>query len=147
MNYKYFLLITMLAISSITYAQDNTTEFSNKIIYSAGATFKSTVDIENTLTAKELITEELIIQVDVFPDYVFDEDYNLLTLEEVEAFIAEHGRLPSFPSESEVVENGMNAEEILIKQMEKIEELTLYLIQLNKDIEELEEKVERIVAE
>lgn len=76
-----------------------------------------------------------------WPDFVFYENYELLTLEEVEKHIQEKGHLPEIPSESEVTEKGINLGEMDAKLLQKIEELTLYLIEQNKEIKELKEKV------
>ncbi len=59
-------------------------------------------------------------------DFVFENDYELRTLEEVEQHINEKGRLPEIPSETEVTENGINLGEMNAKLLQKIEELTLY---------------------
>ncbi|MBV6646115.1 MAG: hypothetical protein KI790_11740 [Cyclobacteriaceae bacterium] len=79
-----------------------------------------------------------------WPDFVFKNNYDLRTLEEVEQHINENGRLPEIPSETEVTENGINLGEMDAKLLQKIEELTLYLIQQNKKIEELEQKVKEL---
>ena len=68
-------------------------------------------------------------------DYVFEKDYKLLKLNEVEAFINKHGHLPEIPSAVEVEKNGIDIGEMNKKLLSKIEELTLYVIQLNKEIE------------
>lgn len=65
-------------------------------------------------------------------DYVFKKDYKLATLEEVEKHINDKGHLPNIPSAEEVVKNGLNLGEMDAKLLEKIEELTLYSIDLNK---------------
>lgn len=80
------------------------------------------------------------------PDYVFADDYKLRSLEEVENFIEENSHLPEVPSASEVAENGMNLTEMNNAMLKKIEELTLYLIEQNKRIGELE-KVNAELAE
>lgn len=77
-------------------------------------------------------------------DYVFEKDYNLRKLEEVEAFIAEKGHLPNIPSASEVEKNGIELGEMSKLQQEKIEELTLYLIKQNKELQELKEEVKAL---
>ena len=76
---------------------------------------------------------------DTYADYVFDEGYELLSLEEVEAFILANGHLPNVKSEEEV-EYGrrINLSELSIKLLEKVEELTLYAIDLNKRLAVLE---------
>jgi hypothetical protein len=65
-------------------------------------------------------------------DYVFKKEYPLKPLEEVEQFVNNNGHLPNIPSAEEVVKNGVNLGEMDAKLLEKIEELTLYSIDLNK---------------
>jgi hypothetical protein len=73
-------------------------------------------------------------------DYVFNKGYKLLSLSDVEKHIDEKGHLPNVPSADDVVKNGVNLGEMDAKLLEKIEELTLYVIQLNKDVKKLEEE-------
>ncbi|MFL9844173.1 hypothetical protein [Flavobacterium rhizosphaerae] len=68
-------------------------------------------------------------------DYVFAKDYKLPTLTEVEQYIAQNGHLPNVPSAKEVKENGIEVGEMAKIQQEKIEELTLYTIAQNKQLE------------
>lgn len=75
-----------------------------------------------------------------WPDYVFSPLYSIQPLAEVEAFIQSNGHLPNIPSAGIVEENGINLSEINVKLLEKIEELTLHLIDLNKRVIQLENK-------
>lgn len=77
-----------------------------------------------------------------FPDYVFEEGYNLMPLSEVENFIAENGHLPRIPSAADVAENGINVSELQIALLEKVEELTLYTLAQQKRIDELTEQLQ-----
>ena len=74
-------------------------------------------------------------------DYVFDGKYKLTPLNEVEKFIEQNKRLPGIPSATEIVKNGLKLGDTQKMMMEKIEELTLYLIEANKRIEKLEQLV------
>lgn len=67
-----------------------------------------------------------------FPDYVFEKNYPLMPLKEVESYIQANKHLPNIPSAKEIEENGANLGDLVKLQMEKIEELTLYLIELQK---------------
>jgi hypothetical protein len=67
-------------------------------------------------------------------DYVFANEYELKSLKEVENFIHKNKHLPNIPSAKEVKEQGLDLGEMQAKQMEKIEELTLYIIQMNKEM-------------
>jgi hypothetical protein len=73
-------------------------------------------------------------------DYVFADDYKLMSLPALEAYIKENKHLPEVPSEKEVMENGISVTEMLQIQMKKIEELTLYIIALQKQLDELKNK-------
>ncbi len=73
-----------------------------------------------------------------WPDFVFAKGFELRTLEEVEQHITENGHLPEIPSEAEVNENGINLGEMNSKLLQKIEELTLYMIDMNKRMNQLE---------
>lgn len=77
-------------------------------------------------------------------DYVFKKDYQLRSLPEVEAYISKQGHLPDVPSETEVKKNAVNVGETETLLLKKIEELTLYLIEKDKEINELKAQVEKI---
>ena len=79
-----------------------------------------------------------------WPDYVFEEEYNLITLKEIEAYIKSHGHLPEVPNATEVkASDGIELGEMNIILLKKIEELTLYQIELLKRVEQLESKVNK----
>lgn len=71
-------------------------------------------------------------------DYVFEDDYNRLSLEDVEKFIKKNKHLPHVPSTSEVLKNGLDLAKTDAKLLEKIEELTLYIIEINNRVKSLE---------
>jgi hypothetical protein len=73
-------------------------------------------------------------------DFVFKKEYNLPTLEEVEKHINEKGHLENIPSEEEVLKNGINLGEMDAKLLQKIEELTMYMIEQNKRMNKLEKE-------
>jgi hypothetical protein len=77
-------------------------------------------------------------------DYVFEEDYELMPLEEVSAYIAENKHLPNVLSSEEMVEEGLDLAKMDAKLLEKIEELTLYLIELKEENEQLKERISNL---
>lgn len=77
-----------------------------------------------------------------WPDYVFSEDYQLPALAEVANFIKEHKHLPEIPSAAEVEKEGLDLGEMNKKLLQKVEELTLYLIDMKKEINQLKEQNE-----
>jgi hypothetical protein len=89
----------------------------------------------------KILMQEARVKVSNWSDYVFEQDYQLLSLEEVEQHIQKNRHLPGVPSEKEVVENGIELGAMQAKLMEKVEELTLYMIQLKKDNIELKNKL------
>ena len=96
------------------------------------------------LNVKGIIrSEELIIETN-WADYVFNHDYPLRSLEEVEAFIQEHKHLPGVQSATEIQTNGLKVAASSTKMMEKIEELTLYIIEQNKKLKTLEAAIEML---
>ena len=78
---------------------------------------------------------------------MFESNYELRTLEETEKFISENKHLPEIPSEAEVTENGINLGEMDAKLLQKIEELTLYLIEQNKEIIEMKKEISTLKKE
>ncbi len=72
-----------------------------------------------------------------WPDFVFDKDYKLKSLESVEAFIKENRHLPEIPSAEEVGKDGVDLVQMDAKLLQKIEELTLYMIEMKKENEAL----------
>lgn len=84
------------------------------------------------------------VDSETWADYVFDENYKLLPLNELELFVKQNKHLPSIPSEQQIKEEGIDVTEMNVKMMEKIEELTLYLIQQNKEIEKLKAEIQRM---
>lgn len=84
---------------------------------------------------------EINVSTSGWADYVFEEGYPLRSLEEVKAFYTRYGHLPNIPNEAEVEENGINVSELSRKYLEKIEELTLYLVQQNERIKVLEDQL------
>lgn len=95
--------------------------------------------VEGTLGAREVFVEP-----DGWSDFVFEKNYRLRPLEEVEEHIQEKGHLPEIPSAKEVEEEGIKVGEMNAKLLQKIEELTLYLIEQNKEIKELKEKIKEL---
>ncbi|HLF63131.1 MAG TPA: hypothetical protein VI603_05250 [Saprospiraceae bacterium] len=89
----------------------------------------------------QIVAEEVLVQNSVnWPDYVFEEDYSLRYIEDVEAFIRENKHLPDVPSAAQIEADGINLGEMDKTLLRKIEELTLYMIQQAKDIDQLKQE-------
>lgn len=78
------------------------------------------------------------------PDYVFEKDYKLPSLEEIKTYIDRHKHLPEVPSAKEMEENGVNLGEMNLMLLKKIEELTLYFIQKDNQIKILQNQINEI---
>ena len=94
--------------------------------------------------AGRIFSREIKVTVDAGADHVFQDDYKLQELDKLEAFIQENKHLPESPSEKEMQENGLEVGEFQIKLLQKIEELTLYVIDLKKENDYLRQKVSNI---
>lgn len=86
------------------------------------------------------------LDLNTWADYVFEPTYQLMPLSEVETFVKKEKHLPNVPSEKELVANGADVMEMNKILMEKVEELTLYLIQQNKNTEVLKQELEALKA-
>lgn len=94
----------------------------------------------------KIIAEEVKVQLSTsWPDYVFADDYRLMPIEELEKSIRQNKHLPNIPSAAEVTaEKGIMLGEMNRKLLEKVEELTLYIIQLKKENNSLEQRLNNI---
>lgn len=92
--------------------------------------------VNGTIRAKEILVE-----ANPWPDYVFADGYKLKSLDEVESYIQENKHLPNIPSQKKVETQGLELGEMQTLQMEKIEELTLYLIEQNKLLKAQNDKI------
>src|SRR5258705_4648185 len=85
------------------------------------------LDVCGTIRAKEIKVELL-----GGCDFVFKKDYKLMSLKELEQFVTTKKHLPEIASEKEMIENGLNIKEFQMKLLQKMEEMTLYIIDQNK---------------
>ncbi len=93
----------------------------------------------------KMLVEEVKVRLAAnWPDYVFAPDYKLTPLEEVESFIQENRHLPQVPSAATVEKEGFELAAMNALLLQKVEELTLYLIEQNKKMEALEKRLERV---
>ena len=95
-----------------------------------------TVSVQGKLIATELTA----LAFASWPDYVFEKDYHLKPLTEVKKFIERNKHLPNIPPAAEVEKTGIQLGDMTKRLMEKVEELTLYVIQLQEQIDELKKK-------
>lgn len=86
-------------------------------------------------------TREIRVDQDTWPDYVFSDDYELLSLDEIKKYIEEYGHLPNIPPATVVEQNGVEVGEMNRLLLEKIEELTLYIIEQHTNQQMLEKRI------
>jgi hypothetical protein len=112
---------------------------------------------DELLTVKGKIhTQEVLVDLmgAVAPDYVFESyyegqspenrTYTLLTLSQLEQFVKTHHHLPKVPSAAALAKDGLSLKQMNMLLLEKIEELTLYTLQQQKEIDELNEKLSQL---
>lgn len=100
------------------------------------AGFKMSVD-------GKIIAEEIEVRLSQdWPDYVFDEKYDLMPLDELGENLQENKHLPGVPSAAEVEENGIGMGELQTILLHKVEELTLYVLMLKEENEVLQQRIE-----
>ena len=102
----------------------------------------SKLAVDGTVCAKEV--KVALSGNGCWPDYVFEDNYDLMDLSSTERFIQQHHHLPGIPAAKEIEENGITLGEMNVKMLEKIEELTLHMIQLQKENDQLLERLNRM---
>lgn len=91
------------------------------------------LDVRGTIRATEIL-----VNTPSGADFVFEGNYKLRPLQEVKSYVQENHHLPEIPSAKEMQEEGMSVNEMVVKLLQKVEELTLYNIQLEERISKLE---------
>jgi hypothetical protein len=141
----------------VLYANDNSTYTSPIIIQTDGDVALATgagsgrngnvgigtINPDSKLTVKGVIhAEEVKVDLSVpGPDYVFEADYSLTSLEDTKVYIEQNKHLPGIPSSDEMQQNGVNLLEMNMKLLEKVEELTLHLIEQQRVNKEQGERI------
>nr|WP_299384850.1 malectin domain-containing carbohydrate-binding protein [Allomuricauda sp.] len=124
------------------------TETSGDIYYTTGnvGIGTSTIPTAYRLAVNgKIISEEIKVQLQsTWPDYVFEEGYDLPSLKEIQKYIGTNGHLPNIPTAEEVKEKGIEVGEMNRLLLEKIEQLTLYVIQLKNENNVQQEEIEKL---
>lgn len=102
-----------------------------------GVGCKNTQGYKIAVKGSVAASEIKVLDVTYWADFVFDNSYNLRSLDEVETFINENNHLPDIPSEAKVKENGIDIAEMNKLLLQKIEELTLYMIEMKKGYDDV----------
>ena len=101
----------------------------------------SRLTVAGNIHAQEV---KVTINAGLVPDYVFANDYKLKSLKEVEDYIKQNSHLPEIPSATEIEKNGLMLAEMNLTLLKKMEEMTLYMIEQNKQIIELKNRLEKV---
>ena len=96
------------------------------------------INSSGTISAETIETEEITVSIPSGADFVFNENYELRSLEELQDYIQQNKHLPDIQSEQDMKENGVSINQLQILLLMKIEELTLYIIKQEERIKELE---------
>jgi len=144
---------TNTTISAVRFGYD-TTELmrinqDGKVRIGLGANDIKTPDGYKLFVEEGILTEKVKVAVKTtanWADYVFAPEYKLMPLEDVEQFTKENNHLPNVPSAKEMTENGLDVAEMDAKLMEKVEELTLYIIEQNKINQRQAKEIEELKA-
>src|ERR1700743_3117736 len=111
---------------------------SNKMVVMKGGNVGiGSTNPDQKLTVKGTIhSQEVIVDMNVLPDYVFKPAYHLPTLNEIKAYIDQNHHLPEMPSAEQVAKDGLSLGDMNAKLLKKVEELTLYMIEKDKEVKE-----------
>ncbi len=117
-------------------------------IHSNGNIGIGTTNPSNKLEVNGTIRSKKVkVEATGWPDYVFSKNYTLNTLEEVEDFIQKNRHLPEVPSAKEVDSNGLDLGAMDATLLKKVEELTLYLIEMDKKVKKQDERIQQLEKE
>lgn len=92
-----------------------------------------------------ILAKEIKIKTDIsVPDYVFEETYSLPSLSSIESYVKKHKHLPEVPSAKDIERDGLDVAEMNLLLLKKVEELTLHLIEKEKEIEIIKNTLQKI---
>jgi hypothetical protein len=130
-------------VGDLHFLNNNTIDNTNPTLVNSRMTISSNGNVgigtpkptSKLTVAGNINSREVKVSVDAGADFVFEKDYALPSLQEVEKYVAKNKHLPEIASAKEMQKEGINLSEMNIKLLQKIEELTLYVIEQNKRIE------------
>jgi len=144
--YTFCGLLIGLIWGQHVYSQGQITLRSAVIIAPASVTLNTPVGC-SLYVSEGILTERLRISTkngSNWADYVFEPTYHLLPLPQVKQFIEQHGHLPDVPSATEIAKTGIDVADTQRLLLQKIEELTLYVIRQDEQLSRLRQKVKRL---
>lgn len=120
---------------------DGATQIGAGIPLSSGVAANAHLSVDGLILAKDI---RVSISATHWADYVFDKNYKLMPLSDLEKFVHKNKHLPEVPSESEVKEQGVDVAAMNALLLKKVEELTLYMIDLKKESQALKAEIENL---
>ena len=135
-NYGYGVLVSCGDVSARPFVAQDASGNSIFAVFGNGMLKTKTIE-----TTQIKVVASQNIGTPYWSDYVFAKNYKLRPLKEVEAFITANSHLPEVPSTAEVAKDGIDVFGMNATLLKKVEELTLYMIQQQKEIEALKEQV------
>ncbi|PWL28949.1 MAG: hypothetical protein DCO95_10915 [Roseivirga sp. XM-24bin3] len=119
-------------------------DVNNGIILTDGVWAQGNIVSEGDLEAEKV---KVSASPGSVPDYVFAENYELLTIDKLAEYIKANSHLPNIPSAEEIETNGQDVGGLQLKLLEKIEELTLYIIDQEKRMKKMEDELKALKSE
>ena len=145
----YFRIMTTAKGSATTAERFRINEEGN-IVISSGNVGIGTDDAKGyklAVNGDAMFTKVKVKSYGSWPDYVFDEQYKLQNLAELETYVRKNKHLPEVPSAQEVEREGVNLGDNQAILLKKIEELTLHLIEMNQRVIEMDKRVQQLESE
>lgn len=136
--------MTMISKNDRITFDANNVAMNAKVSINTSSRFADGYEYALAVSGGILTTGVLVKEVTEWYDFVFDDDYDLSSLSDLELFINSNGHLPDIPSEKDVLDKGYDMVEMDGLLLKKIEELTLYTIELNKLIAEQQKLIEKL---
>jgi len=134
------------------FIQSRNTSVNQGLIFYASSYNFSTGNVGiGTATPDQLLTvngtvhaKSVVVDLTIVPDYVFKPTYKLPSLDYVKNYVEKNSHLPEVPSEAEIKKNGLNVGEMNAILLKKVEELTLYVLELNKTVKAQEKEIKKL---
>ncbi|MVT08261.1 hypothetical protein [Chitinophaga tropicalis] len=146
-NYAVNPLVFDTPTSGVYYQEPGGPDHSYKTSLDAYVNSNGLSMNQSAFFQKPIKTSRLQVTPDGWSDFVFDPAYQLPSLEEIESYIKVNKHLPDVPSEMEVKEKGIDVGEMNRTLLQKVEELTLHLIEQNKNYNQLQEEIKVLKKE